>query len=103
MPGTLTYPIYAGVVASTPRRRAYTWNAQHTSASRVAEVSAQLGRVSLSDPVVRDINGSRDYDLLCIILVCDVLNFNVIIIQDSNFYHDSRYQLTDMILGILRY
>lgn len=53
MPGTLTYPIYAGVVAPTPRRRAYTWNAQHRSASRVAEVNAQFGRMSLSDPVVR--------------------------------------------------
>ncbi|XP_077275897.1 E3 ubiquitin-protein ligase Nedd4 isoform X5 [Temnothorax americanus] len=46
MPGTLTYPIYAGVDPVPPRRRAYTWTAQHRSASRVAEVNAQFGRVS---------------------------------------------------------
>lgn len=56
MPGTLTYPIYAGVDSLPPRRRAYTWNAQHRSASRVAEVNAHLGRVSLSEPSVRHIN-----------------------------------------------
>lgn len=50
MPGTLTYPIYAGVDSLPPRRRAYTWSAQH-SASRVAEVNAQLNRVSLSETV----------------------------------------------------
>ncbi|XP_072752879.1 E3 ubiquitin-protein ligase Nedd-4 isoform X4 [Anoplolepis gracilipes] len=50
MPGTLTYPIYAGVDSLPSRRRAYTWNAQHRSASRVAEINAQLGRVSLSEP-----------------------------------------------------
>lgn len=53
MPGTLTYPIYAGVDPPPPRRRAYTWNTQHRSASRVAEVNAQLGRLSLSGPTVR--------------------------------------------------
>lgn len=46
MPGTLTYPIYAGVDSLPPRRRAYSWNAQHHSASRVREVNAQLGRES---------------------------------------------------------
>ncbi|CAL1688504.1 unnamed protein product [Lasius platythorax] len=50
MPGTLTYPIYAGVDSLPPRRRAYTWNPQHLSASRVREVNAQLGRESLSEP-----------------------------------------------------
>lgn len=55
MPGTLTYPIYAGVDSLPPRRRAYTWNAQHRSASRVAEVNAQLGRVSLSESSVRQL------------------------------------------------
>ncbi|XP_011336946.1 E3 ubiquitin-protein ligase Nedd-4 isoform X2 [Ooceraea biroi] len=58
MPGTLTYPIYAGVDPSAPRRRAYTWNAQHRSASRVAEVNAQLGRASFSEPA-RDEATSR--------------------------------------------
>ncbi|XP_071579793.1 E3 ubiquitin-protein ligase Nedd-4 isoform X4 [Temnothorax nylanderi] len=53
MPGTLTYPIYAGVDPVPPRRRAYTWTAQHRSASRVAEVNAQFGRVSLSE-IARD-------------------------------------------------
>lgn len=52
MPGTLTYPIYAGVDSLPPRRRAYSWNAQHHSASRVREVNAQLGRES-SVPSVR--------------------------------------------------
>lgn len=55
MPGTLTYPIYAGVDSLPPRRRAYTWNPQHLSASRVREVNAQLGRESLSEPSVRHI------------------------------------------------
>ncbi|XP_014468259.1 PREDICTED: E3 ubiquitin-protein ligase Nedd-4 isoform X1 [Dinoponera quadriceps] len=50
MPGTLTYPIYAGVDPPLPRRRAHTWNTQHRSESRVAEVNAQLGRLSLSEP-----------------------------------------------------
>ncbi|XP_067212088.1 E3 ubiquitin-protein ligase Nedd-4 isoform X4 [Linepithema humile] len=59
MPGTLTYPIYAGVVQPTRRRRAYTWNTQHRSESRVAEVNAQLGRISLSDPVRDDTSKIR--------------------------------------------
>ncbi|KAL0132714.1 hypothetical protein PUN28_000450 [Cardiocondyla obscurior] len=50
MPGTLTYPIYAGVESLPSRTRAYTWTAQHQSASRVAEVNAQFGRASLSEP-----------------------------------------------------
>ncbi|XP_011163216.1 E3 ubiquitin-protein ligase NEDD4 isoform X4 [Solenopsis invicta] len=50
MPGTLTYPMYAGVDSFSSRRRANTWTAQHRSASRVAEINAQLGRVSLSEP-----------------------------------------------------
>lgn len=53
MPGTLTYPIYAGVDSLPPRRRAYTWTAQHRPASRMSEVNAQLDRVSLSEPMVR--------------------------------------------------
>ncbi|XP_076669215.1 E3 ubiquitin-protein ligase Nedd4 isoform X4 [Andrena cerasifolii] len=49
MPGTLTYPMYAGVVESSPHRpRSYTWNSQHRSASRV---SRRPGRVSLPEPV----------------------------------------------------
>ncbi|KAG7201865.1 hypothetical protein KM043_004582 [Ampulex compressa] len=50
MPGTLTYPIYAGVETSPPRRRAYTWNAQHHS-SRVPQTNARPGRLSLSEPM----------------------------------------------------
>ncbi|KAL6266366.1 hypothetical protein P5V15_003221 [Pogonomyrmex californicus] len=49
MPGTLTYPIYAGVDPVPPRRRACSWTAQHHPASRVTEVNAQLGRASLSE------------------------------------------------------
>ncbi|XP_011693188.1 PREDICTED: E3 ubiquitin-protein ligase NEDD4 isoform X3 [Wasmannia auropunctata] len=49
MPGTLTYPIYAGVDSLPPRRRANTWTAQHRSASRVTEVNSQLHRMSLSE------------------------------------------------------
>ncbi|XP_036139488.1 E3 ubiquitin-protein ligase Nedd-4 isoform X1 [Monomorium pharaonis] len=49
MPGTLTYPIYAGVDSFPSRRRANTWTAQHHSASRVAEVNAQLSRLSLTE------------------------------------------------------
>ncbi|XP_029156431.1 E3 ubiquitin-protein ligase NEDD4 isoform X4 [Nylanderia fulva] len=51
MPGTLTYPIYAGVDSLPPRRRTYTWNAQHPSTSRVREVNAQLDPESLSEPL----------------------------------------------------
>ncbi|XP_014598335.1 PREDICTED: E3 ubiquitin-protein ligase NEDD4 isoform X4 [Polistes canadensis] len=49
MPGTLTYPIYADVEPSVPRRRAYTWNSQHRRTSRVTDLSLRAGRLSLTD------------------------------------------------------
>ncbi|OAD59034.1 E3 ubiquitin-protein ligase NEDD4 [Eufriesea mexicana] len=50
MPGTLTYPIFAGVESSSQRTRAYTWNTQHRSTSRVLQVNRRPGRLSLTEP-----------------------------------------------------
>lgn len=49
MPGTLTYPIYAGVEPPLPRRRAYTWSSQHRSISHGGP--HRSGRLSLTHPV----------------------------------------------------
>ncbi|XP_017889147.1 E3 ubiquitin-protein ligase NEDD4 isoform X2 [Ceratina calcarata] len=49
MPGTLTYPIYAGMASPPRRTRSYSWNTQYRSASRVLEVNARPGRVSLAE------------------------------------------------------
>ncbi|XP_076549122.1 E3 ubiquitin-protein ligase Nedd4 isoform X4 [Osmia lignaria lignaria] len=51
MPGTLTYPIYAGVESPPQRNRSYTWNSQHRSASRVLQANTRPGRVSLTEPM----------------------------------------------------
>lgn len=61
MPGTLTYPIYADVEPSVPRRRAYTWNSQHRSTSRVTDLTSRAGRLSLTDNVVRNNFFSHTY------------------------------------------
>lgn len=52
MPGTLTYPMYAGVESSPHRPRSYTWNSQHRSIPRVSQTNRRPGRVSLPEPVV---------------------------------------------------
>jgi len=42
MPGTLTYPIYAGVTSPSPRRRVYMrriWTPEYHSPSHMAQVS----------------------------------------------------------------
>ncbi|XP_006623506.1 E3 ubiquitin-protein ligase Nedd-4 isoform X2 [Apis dorsata] len=49
MPGTLTYPIYTGVESPSQRTRAYTWNTQHHSASRILQVNTRPGRFSLTE------------------------------------------------------
>lgn len=54
MPGTLTYPIYAGVESPPRRTRSYSWNTQYRSASRVLEVNARPGRVSLAEQPTRE-------------------------------------------------
>ncbi|XP_076177949.1 E3 ubiquitin-protein ligase Nedd4 isoform X2 [Ptiloglossa arizonensis] len=51
MPGTLTYPIYAGVESSPQRHRSYSWSAQHRSASRILPPNRRPGRLSLAEPV----------------------------------------------------
>ncbi|XP_012245051.1 E3 ubiquitin-protein ligase NEDD4 isoform X4 [Bombus vosnesenskii] len=50
MPGTLTYPMYAGVESPPQRTRAYTWNSQHRSASRALQANRRPGRFSLTEP-----------------------------------------------------
>ncbi|XP_031847586.1 E3 ubiquitin-protein ligase Nedd4 isoform X3 [Nomia melanderi] len=50
MPGTLTYPIYAGVESSPQRHRSYSWTGNH-STSLVLQDNARPGRLSLSEPV----------------------------------------------------
>lgn len=52
MPGTLTYPIYTGVESPPQRTRAYTWNTQHCSASRVLQVNTRPGHFSLTESSV---------------------------------------------------
>lgn len=51
MPGTLTYPIYADVEPPLQRRRAYTWNSEHRTTSRVTDVTTRTGRLSLTEPM----------------------------------------------------
>lgn len=52
MPGTLTYPMYAGVESPPQRTRAYTWNSQHRSAPRALQANRRPGRFSLTEPAV---------------------------------------------------
>ncbi|XP_053972101.1 E3 ubiquitin-protein ligase NEDD4 isoform X4 [Hylaeus volcanicus] len=51
MPGTLTYPIYAGVESSPQRQRSYSWSNQQRTLSHVLPTHRRPGRVSLAEPV----------------------------------------------------
>ncbi|XP_043256787.1 E3 ubiquitin-protein ligase Nedd-4 isoform X2 [Colletes gigas] len=50
MPGTLTYPIYAGVESPPQRQRSYSWSNEHRSRSRVLPDNRRPGRLSLAEP-----------------------------------------------------